>query len=213
MDILTKNPEVWKKTIFILTYDENDGYFDHVPSFVAADPKRPHTGGASAGIDTGLEYTYAADELAQDVDDREARTGPIGMGFRVPTIVASPWSRGGWVNSQLFDHTSTLQFLEDFVQKKFGKTVKETNISAWRRAVAGDLTSCFRPHDAREPKLDFLDRDKFVASIQRAKSKEIPSNYAELHAAADRYVQPEPAESPQHLAPGAGHPASLRAAV
>ena len=41
MDILTKNPEVWKKTIFILTYDENDGYFDHAPSFVAADPKRP----------------------------------------------------------------------------------------------------------------------------------------------------------------------------
>ncbi len=40
MDILTKNPEVWKKTIFILTYDENDGYFDHAPSFVAADPKR-----------------------------------------------------------------------------------------------------------------------------------------------------------------------------
>ncbi len=180
MDILTKNPEVWKKTIFILTYDENDGYFDHAPSFVAADPKRPHTGGASAGIDTGLEYTYAADELAQDVDDREARTGPIGMGFRIPTIVASPWSRGGWVNSQLFDHTSTLQFLEDFVQKKFGKTVKETNISAWRRAVAGDLTSCFRPHDAREPKLDFLDRDKFVASIHRARNKEVPSNYRKL---------------------------------
>ncbi|HCN85111.1 MAG TPA: phospholipase C, phosphocholine-specific, partial [Sphingobacteriaceae bacterium] len=33
MDILTKNPEVWKKTIFILAYDENDGYFDHVPPF------------------------------------------------------------------------------------------------------------------------------------------------------------------------------------
>ena len=55
MDILTNNPEVWKKTIFILTYDENDGYFDHAPSFVAADPKRPETGAASAGIDTGLD--------------------------------------------------------------------------------------------------------------------------------------------------------------
>ena len=67
MDILTKNPEVWKKTIFILTYDENDGYFDHAPSFAAADPKRPETGGASAGIDTGLEYTYKEDELRQGV--------------------------------------------------------------------------------------------------------------------------------------------------
>ena len=64
MDVLTKNPEVWKKTIFILTYDENDGYFDHAPSFVAADPKRPETGRASSGIDTGLEYTCAEDELA-----------------------------------------------------------------------------------------------------------------------------------------------------
>ena len=65
MDILTKNREVWKKTIFILTYDENDGYFDHVPSFVASDPKRPETGGASAGVDTGLDYCYVEDELRQ----------------------------------------------------------------------------------------------------------------------------------------------------
>jgi phospholipase C len=183
MDILTKNPEVWKKTIFILTYDENDGYFDHAPSFVAADPKRPETGGASAGIDTGIEYSYAADELAQGVGENEARSGPIGMGFRVPTIIASPWSRGGWVNSQLFDHTSTLMFLEGFVQQKFGKKVREENISAWRRAISGDLTSCFRPHDAKEPKLEYLNRNKFVVSIQKARYKEIPSNYKRLTAA------------------------------
>jgi phospholipase C len=180
MDILTKNPEVWKKTIFILTYDENDGYFDHAPSFVAADPKRPQTGRASEGIDTGLEYSYAKDELVQGVPEKEARSGPIGMGFRVPMIVASPWSRGGWVNSQLFDHTSTLMFLEEFVQKKHGKTVREENISAWRRSISGDLTSCFRPHDAKETKLDFLDRNKFVVSIQQARYKEVPSNYKKL---------------------------------
>ena len=180
MDILTKNPEVWKKTIFILTYDENDGYFDHAPSFVAPDPKRPETGGASAGIDTALEYTTIEDELRMGVPANEARSGPIGMGFRIPTIVASPWSRGGWVNSQLFDHTSTLMFLEEFVQKKFGKTVHEENISDWRRAIAGDLTSCFRPYDAKEPTLDYLDRDKFVVSIQQARYKELPANYQQL---------------------------------
>lgn len=183
MDILTKNPEVWKKTIFILTYDENDGYFDHAPSFVAADPKRPETGGASTGIDTGIEYTYAEDELVQGVSQKDARSGPIGMGFRVPMIIASPWTRGGWINSQLFDHTSTLMFLENFIQKKYGKTVKEENISAWRRAVAGNLTSIFRPYDGREPELDFLDRDKFVISIQQARYKEVPSNYRKLETA------------------------------
>jgi phospholipase C len=182
MDILTKNPEVWKKTIFILTYDENDGYFDHAPSFVAADPKRPETGGASAGIDTGLEYTYKEDELRMGVEEKEARSGPIGMGFRVPMIVASPWSRGGWVNSQIFDHTSTLMFLERFIEGKSGKTIREENISAWRRAVSGDLTSVFRPYDPKEPALDPLARDEFLVGIEKAKFKEVPSNYKRLTA-------------------------------
>ncbi len=180
MDILTKKPEMWKKTIFILTYDENDGYFDHAPSFVAADPKRPWTGGASAGINTGIEYSYREDELVQGVPEKEARTGPIGMGFRVPMIIASPWTRGGWVNSQLFDHTSTLMFLEQYVQQKFGKAVREENISDWRRAISGDLTSVFRPYDPKEADLDFLNRDQFVISIQKSRYKEIPSNYKPL---------------------------------
>jgi phospholipase C len=195
MDILTSNPEVWKKTIFILTYDENDGYFDHAPSFVAADPKRPETGGASAGIDTALEYTYVEDELKQGVAAKQARSGPIGMGFRVPMIIASPWSRGGWVNSQLFDHTSTLMFLEEFVQHKYGKTVKEENISSWRRAISGDLTSVFRPTSAKEPALDFLKRDKFVVSIQEARYKEIPSNYRKLEAAQIEEINHNPQTS------------------
>ena len=104
------------------------------------------------------------------------------MGFRVPMIVASPWSRGGRVNSQLFDHTSTLLFLEHFVEHKFHKTVKEENISAWRRAIAGDLSSVFRPYDPKEGGLEFLDRDKFVVSIEQARNKEVPSNYRKLTA-------------------------------
>jgi phospholipase C len=64
-------------------------------------------------------------------------------------IAVSPWSRGGWVNSQLFDHTSVIRFLE----QRFG--VMEPNISAWRRAVTGDLTSAFdfTAPDPRPPAL------------------------------------------------------------
>jgi phospholipase C len=182
VDILTRNPEVWKKTIFILTYDENDGYFDHCPSFVAANPQDKATGGASEGIDTGMEYTYARDEVAQGVAEKQARSGPIGLGFRVPLIVASPWSRGGWVNSQVFEHTSTLQFLEQYVQARFHKNVRETNISNFRRTISGDLTSVFRPADRTTPQLPFLSRDKFVESIQRARDREVPSNYKPLSA-------------------------------
>jgi phospholipase C len=194
LDILTSNPEVWKKTIFILTYDENDGYFDHAPSFVAADPKRPETGGASADIDTGLEYSYKEDELHQGVTQNEARSGPMGMGFRVPMIIASPWSLGGWVNSQHFDHTSTLMFLERFVQEKYGKTVREENISPWRRAISGDLTSVFRPYDPKPASLDFLNRNKFVVSIEKARYKETPSNYTKLTASQIEQIN----RSPQH---------------
>jgi phospholipase C len=204
MDILTSNPEVWKKTIFILTYDENDGYFDHAPSFVAADPKRPETGGASAGIDTAIEYTYVEDELKQGVAEKDARSGPIGMGFRVPMIIASPWSRGGWVNSQLFDHTSTLMFLEHFLQTKHGKTVNEENISAWRRAISGDLTSVFRPFSAHQTAIDFLNRDKFVVSIQQARYKEVPANYRKLDPGQVVEINRNPQTAPftSHQEPG-----------
>jgi phospholipase C len=204
MDILTKNPEVWKKTIFILTYDENDGLFDHGVSYVAADPKRPETGGASAGIDTGLEYTYKPDELAQGVSDHEARSGPIGMGFRIPTIIASPWTRGGWVNSQLFDHTSTLQFLEKFVEAKFGKAIHTETISPWRRVVAGDLTSCFRPYSTREPQLNYVNRDRHIEMIAAAKTKEIPSNYKPLAKAEIAAITTDPrtAAATSHQEPG-----------
>src|SRR5580698_8062053 len=195
MDILTSNPEVWKKTIFILTYDENDGYFDHAPSFVAADPKRPETGGASAGIDTGLEYSSKEDELRQGVAKNDARSGPMGMGFRVPMIVASPWSRGGWVNSQHFDHTSTLMFLERFIQEKYGKTIHEENISAWRRTISGDLTSVFRPYDPKAAPLDFLNRNKFVVGIEKARYKELPSNYTKLTAGQIEQINRSPGHS------------------
>ncbi|HKO19350.1 MAG TPA: alkaline phosphatase family protein, partial [Acidobacteriaceae bacterium] len=183
MDILTSNAEVWKKAIFILTYDENDGYFDHAPSYVAADPQRAATGGASEGIDTSVEYVQKAEDLKMGTPEREARPGPIGMGFRVPMIIASPWSRGGWVNSQLFDHTSTLMFLEAFIQKKFGKKVREENISEWRRAISGDLTSVFRPYDGKREELDYLDRDRFVIGIEQARLRQVPTNYKKLNAA------------------------------
>lgn len=177
LDILTKNPEVWKKTIFVLTYDENDGYFDHIPPFVAPDPKDPKTGKCSPGVNvSGAEYIYKEQEIAEGVSKRGARTGPIGLGFRVPMIVASPWSRGGKVCSQVFDHTSSLQFLEHFLAKKFSKQIIQENITEWRRTVTGDLQSVFSsPEEKPGPKVDFLQKDPFIEKIYNAKFKKIPS--------------------------------------
>lgn len=159
IDILTKNPEVWKKTIFILTYDENDGYFDHLAPFVAPKPNDASTGKVSEGIDTGVDYEFKKDS-------------PIGLGYRVPMIVASPWSKGGFVNSQVFDHTSSLMFLEKFLAHKTGKKIKSSTISPWRRAICGDLTSVFRPYNGENLNVPArLKRDKVITGIQNAKSK------------------------------------------
>ncbi len=110
IDAIAANPEVWAKTVFILNYDENDGLFDHVP------PPVPPAGTAHEFVD-GV---------------------PIGGGFRVPCIVVSPWTAGGWVCSEPFDHTSVLQFLEKFTG------VSEPNITDWRRKTFGDLSAAFR---------------------------------------------------------------------
>jgi phospholipase C len=115
---LASNPEVWAKTALILNYDENDGFFDHVPPLVPP-----------AGATPGKSTVALDGELYNGV--------PVGLGPRVPMIVVSPWTKGGWVNSQLFDHTSVIRLLE----ARFG--VAEPHITPWRRAMTGDLTSVF----------------------------------------------------------------------
>lgn len=176
LDILTKNEDLWKKTIFILTYDENDGYFDHQSPFVPPHTQRPYTGKVSQGINTETEFSGLEPQNPQ----QEGSDSPIGLGFRVPMVVASPWSKGGYVNSQVFDHTSCLQFLEHFIAEKTGKLIKETNISPWRRQVCGDLTSVFRPADKQEINLSPLKRNPFIASIYAARFKPVPGNFNEL---------------------------------
>lgn len=117
---LTANPAVWAKTALFVTWDENGGFFDHVPPPVAP----PGTPG---------EYV-SRDPLPSDA---EGIRGPVGLGFRVPLLVISPFSRGGFVCSDRFDHTSLLRFLET----RFGAEVP--NLTDWRRSVTGDLTSAF----------------------------------------------------------------------
>lgn len=115
---LTANPDVWSKTVLFLNYDENDGFFDHVPPPIP--PISP---------DLGKSTVSMAGEIYKGE--------PVGLGPRVPMLVISPWSKGGFVNSQLFDHTSVIRFLE----QRFG--VAEPNITAWRRSVCGDLMTAF----------------------------------------------------------------------
>jgi phospholipase C len=133
---LTANPALWAKTLLLVTYDENGGFFDHVPPVTAP-----------AG--TPGEYVTAPAVPDPTAIGSPAISGPIGLGFRVPLLILSPFSRGGFVSSDLFDHTSVLRFLET----RFGAEVP--NLSAWRRATVGDLTSAlnFKKPDQSIPNL------------------------------------------------------------
>ena len=138
LDALTANPDVWSKTVLLINFDENDGFFDHmpppsVPSYITynANPAQAQLAGAST-VDTTGEYHH----VLNGADARTLRR-PYGFGPRVPLYVVSPWTKGGWVNSQVADHSSVLRFIE----ARFG--VQEPLISPWRRAVSGNLLSCF----------------------------------------------------------------------
>ncbi|MEU5095605.1 phosphocholine-specific phospholipase C [Streptomyces sp. NPDC020996] len=115
LDALASDPETWSKTVLFINFDENDGYFDHVPAPVAPKP------------DSGNS-------------DDWFNGRPVGPGPRVPMTVVSPWTVGGFVSSEAFDHTSVIRFMERWTG------VREPNISAWRRSVFGDLTSVFDFH-------------------------------------------------------------------
>jgi phospholipase C len=117
---LTSNPELWSKTALFITWDENGGFFDHVR------PPTPRRG-------TPGEYVT----VPSLPDAAEGTRGPIGLGFRVPLLIASPFSRGGFVCSDVFDHTSILRF----IARRFG--VEVPHLSRWRRSVTGDLRSAF----------------------------------------------------------------------
>lgn len=173
LNILTKDPETWKKTIFIINYDENDGYFDHVLPF--APPVNPSQPVDMNGKE-GVEYVDKSQEYMSklSLQDHERIEGTVGLGYRVPMIIASPWTKGGFVNSEVSDHTSVLQFLENFIKKKFKKDVHVDNISDWRRAVCGDLTSAFNSPNVKAPQMDYLNQKDFAKTINAAKNKPVP---------------------------------------
>ena len=107
-------------------YDENDGWFDHVP------PPTAPAGNGRRVPDRLTSFDTSSPILRRKTS---VSAGPLGLGVRVPCLVISPFSRGGHIATQTFDHTSQLQF----VAARFG--VEVPNVSAWRKKTVGNLTS------------------------------------------------------------------------
>ena len=174
LNALTSNPEVWSKTVFFLTFDENDGQFDHLPPPAVPSYNLDGTlaGASTLALDGEYFHDVARAYLKED-DTISGNVRPFGLSARVPMYVVSPWSKGGWVNSEVFDHTSLAMFIE----KRFDVSVP--GISPWHRAVCGDLSSAF----------DF-------SGHEQADLSQLPntSNYAVTDAqqmTMDRYSVPE----------------------
>jgi phospholipase C len=127
LQTLFSNPDLWRNTALFITYDEHDGFFDHqLPPY----PEASVTDEYIAGL-------------------------PIGPGPRVPMLICSPWTRGGYVDSNVYDHTSMLQFLAAWTG------VKPANVTPWRASVTGDLTSAFdfkHPDFSMPPNVPNLDQ-------------------------------------------------------
>ncbi|TNC20489.1 phosphocholine-specific phospholipase C [Amycolatopsis alkalitolerans] len=125
LDALNADPGVFDSTLVIINYDENDGQFDHVPPPVPAPGTKDEFYAETSGPLAGAGITQPL---------------PVGLGFRVPLLLLSPWTRGGWVTSEVSDHTSVIQFLEKWTMA-LGTPAICPNISDWRRSVCGDLTA------------------------------------------------------------------------
>jgi len=149
LGILVSNPEVFSKTVLLIDYDEADGSFDHIVSPTV--PPTPSAGASTVSIEN--EIVTASGEPSG------FQSGPVGLGTRVPFLAISPWSKGGYVVSQVFDHTSTIRFIE----RRFG--VFEPNISQWRRAVVGDLSSAFNFANPNDKKVSLPSTDSFLPSV------------------------------------------------
>ncbi|MET8252161.1 phosphocholine-specific phospholipase C [Micromonospora sp. NPDC005197] len=166
IDILASNPEVWSRMALFITYDEEGGFFDHV---VPPTPPQTREHGQSTVPTTNEIFPGDADHPA----------GPYGLGIRVPMIIVSPWTRGGYVNSQVFDHTSLIKFLET----RFGHgrpDLVEKNITPWRRAVVGDLTTAFDfRHPNRSREVTLPDTDDFKPDDLVRHPDEVPVPPAE----------------------------------
>src|ERR1700736_1043644 len=176
---LTVNPALWAKTVLFVTYDENGGFFDHVAPVTAP-----------AG--TPGEYLTVPPVPDPTYEGSPAITGPIGLGFRVPMMIVSPFSRGGFVSSDLFDHTSILRFLET----RFGAEVP--NLSAWRRAAVRDLPSAF----------NFTKPDYSIPNLPSA-TAEIPTDLTQCTsnlAGFAPYTLPTPQAMPTQEAGSAARP-------
>jgi len=173
LEALAASDDLWHTTVFVISYDENDGFFDHVA---------PPTPDPREFPEEFVHVTSPAGTPGGGL--------PVGAGFRVPAFIISPWTVGGRIFSEISDHTSCLQLIEAVAAAgglSGNGPVTFPNISRWRRKTFGDLTAALRPGAPQPAPAN----TQFYAATRAA-------NLAVQTAAARQSLVPRPGAS-QHL--------------
>ena len=184
MDVVQRYPETYKNMIFVLNYDEGGQFYDHhVPPNPPTNASM-HGGGQSTVNTTG--------ELTLETQFNIPKGHPIGLGWRVPLLLISPWSRGGYVYSEVADHTSVIQLIEE----KFN--VRCPNISPWRRAVTANLLSAF---DFTKPDYSWPSKFPDTSNNVNASKEQCDNNPAPTVPTVQRTTKQEPGTKKQRAIP------------
>ncbi|OKL58236.1 hypothetical protein UA08_06388 [Talaromyces atroroseus] len=131
------NSPVYNSTVLIISYDETGGFGDSVTPFHSP---------------AGTQGEWIEDPLGEF---GQVYTGP---GFRVPSWIVSPWTRGGRVFTERCDHNSQILFVEKWLEAKGYNDVELSGMATWRRENMCDLVNAF----------DFSNPDYSIPSIPAA---------------------------------------------
>jgi Phosphoesterase family len=127
-EALCAKPEVFEKTMLVITYDEHGGLFDHEPPPRAKHPTPLRYGGRPVELVRRLVAFFV-----------EHRRSPFDFrcyGVRVPAVVVSPWIDAGCVDDTLYDHTSVIATAKRlFDVKKLPLTRRDRNANSLHRLV------------------------------------------------------------------------------
>lgn len=127
--------QFWPSTAIIITYDDSDGWYDHVMNLVNGSATAADTLYA-AGV-CGNANATAANALAGVAPGTAHAQGRCGYGPRLPLIVISPWAKKNYIDSTVTDQSSILRFIEDVFlsSKRVGPGSFDT--------IAGTLNNMF----------------------------------------------------------------------
>ena len=168
LDILTQNPGRLEEDDLHSHYDENDGYFDHVPPFVA-----PHPGSRRRARRRPGSTQRRVRRIEQEM--RNGRSAPRARRADRPRLPRADDHRLALEPRRMRLLAGVRPHVARAVPRKIRSRTRRagrsgSRTSPWRRTVCGDLTSVFRPVRGREVRIAQAGRVPALPRIHRPRA-------------------------------------------